>query len=150
MSSDTEILKKKAASRAILYVEDESEIREQTVNFLEKFFKRVVSAQNGDEGLRCYQKERFDIVLTDIKMPVMDGDDMILWIKGNRPSQVVGLMSASELVRSISQKLEGRMDFILLKPVDYTTLVTQLIIACEQVEWHENQGAGTERISYSS
>lgn len=75
MKLDTKVLK----TITILYVEDESEIREQVAHFLEKIFKKVYVAIDGEDGLKKFipaQKE-IDIIITDINMPKISGFDMI-------------------------------------------------------------------------
>jgi CheY-like chemotaxis protein len=61
----------------ILVVDDDKAIRLLLRAVLERRGYAVVEAGNGDEGLRCYQAEPTDLVITDIQMPVMDGLQMI-------------------------------------------------------------------------
>ena len=66
-------LKKEASGLCALVVEDEQNLRMQVVTFLRKFFRQVVEAGDGKAALEVLSKESVDIVLTDIRMPEMDG-----------------------------------------------------------------------------
>ena len=57
----------------ILYVEDEDELRENTKRPLSRLCNKFITASNGQEGLELYKKYNPDIVVSDIKMPNMNG-----------------------------------------------------------------------------
>lgn len=61
----------------ILLVEDNIDICEITSLILTKFGYTVVRAANGREGLEQFRKGDFDLVITDIGMPFMDGNELI-------------------------------------------------------------------------
>jgi CheY-like chemotaxis protein len=72
----------------ILYVEDEIAIRDLVSSVLKKFVKNIVVSEDGEDGVKTFQKyyeddslENFDLVITDINMPKLDGLDMITKIK---------------------------------------------------------------------
>jgi len=56
----------------VLYVEDEAIIRDELVDILEDDVQTLHVAKNGKEGLKLFKEHQVDIVLTDIRMPVMD------------------------------------------------------------------------------
>ena len=60
-------------SLTVLYVEDEETTREEGSQFLSRIVGVLITANNGEEGLKVYQSHKPDIVITDIKMPIMDG-----------------------------------------------------------------------------
>ncbi len=66
---------------SILYVEDEDSIREMLRDVLKGDFKRFVIAKDGVEGLKKFKNSEFDIVITDIEMPNMDGMELAKEIK---------------------------------------------------------------------
>ena len=83
----------------ILYVEDERLIRENTKLLLETIFSNVKTASNGIEGLHLYQSEVFEIVITDILMPEMNGVAMVKQIKELNPSSL--LLSLRRVKRAV-------------------------------------------------
>ncbi|MBD3842687.1 MAG: response regulator [Campylobacterales bacterium] len=77
----------KFKSQTVLYVEDDQAIVDAFTKILRKVFGNVLVAYNGEEGLELYKKHQSDInfVITDIKMPKMDGLDMSELIKQINP-----------------------------------------------------------------
>ncbi|MDD3597581.1 response regulator, partial [Sulfuricurvum sp.] len=81
---------------SILYVEDETLIRENTALLLETIFSDVKIAANGQEGFDLYRTQRFHIVITDILMPEMNGVVLVKKIKELNPAQPIIITSACE------------------------------------------------------
>jgi len=65
------------AGKKILVVDDEDDIREILMDFLELEKATVTAASNGLEAFNQYQKNDFDLILTDLKMPQMSGDELV-------------------------------------------------------------------------
>lgn len=67
----------------LLLVEDEETILNSLYNLLSRFFKEVITATNGKDGLEQYLENKNDInlILTDIRMPEMNGIEMLKEIK---------------------------------------------------------------------
>ena len=66
----------------ILYVEDNSDIRDITSVILTKAGYNVITSPNGKDGLDLCKKQHFDMIVTDILMPVMDGNEFIKKVSG--------------------------------------------------------------------
>jgi len=64
-----------------LYVEDDEDLKNEMMISLKRRFKKVLSASNGREGLELFKEHRPDVVISDIKMPIMDGIEMSRQIK---------------------------------------------------------------------
>jgi len=88
-------LKKYATVCSVLYVEDYEIIRTQIADFLGRFFSDVVLANDGKEGLAKYKERAFDVVITDINMPNINGIEMIKAIKEINEKQIVIVTSAN-------------------------------------------------------
>jgi len=80
----------------ILYVEDDEAIMASFSKILKKVFNNVITASNGVEGLETFKahKDEIDFVITDIKMPKMDGIDMSGEIKKIDPDMPCILTTA--------------------------------------------------------
>ena len=102
----------------VLYVEDDNEIRPIVERGLRRRVKELAVAVDGLDGLEKYKTFAPDIILTDIKMPNMDGLEMSEKIKSiNKDIQIIIMSAHSEsefLFRSIDMGIDG----YLLKPVD--------------------------------
>ena len=61
----------------LLIVDDEAAIRDSFRFFLEDFDFRVLEACNGREALQVFQSEKVDLILADLRMPEMDGLEML-------------------------------------------------------------------------
>ena len=77
-----------------LYVEDEEQIRESFTLMIKRYFKEVITAKNGQEGFEKFKKHSPDIVISDIRMPVMDGIKMVTEIKSLKPDSFVIFITA--------------------------------------------------------
>ncbi|MEA3352653.1 MAG: PAS domain S-box protein [Campylobacterota bacterium] len=103
----------------ILYVEDEQSV----IQFVKILFKKnkisnVEYASNGQEALEIYKKDNFDIIMTDMMMPVMDGFELIENIKNINPDQifimVTGLENREDLIKAITL----RVNYFIEKPLN--------------------------------
>ena len=61
----------------VLYVEDEVQLRDTTSKSLNIIIPNIVVASNGKEGLEKFNAGEFDLIITDLEMPIMSGIDMI-------------------------------------------------------------------------
>lgn len=111
------------AGMHILYVEDETLIRENTKLLLETIFSNVKTASNGIEGLKLYQNELFEIVITDILMPEMNGVAMVKQIKELNPQQSIIITSACEESSYLLELINLGVAQFLLKPIQTENMV---------------------------
>ena len=80
----------------ILYVEDEFITRFEVMNMLNDRYTSVFTAKNGIAGLQIFEDNDIDIVITDIKMPEMDGIEMCSKIRDINKTVVIIVVSAFE------------------------------------------------------
>jgi DNA-binding NtrC family response regulator len=106
----------------VLYVEDEPEIRKTTRVVLEMYFERVLAAANGKEGLEVFSRELPDIVVSDIRMPVMDGLEMTRQIRAQAPDVPVILITAFADSENLLQAIELGVSACVPKPLDVRRL----------------------------
>ncbi len=111
-------LKKYASECSVLYVEDDELIRTQTANFLGRFFPNVILAEDGQIGLSKYKKQKFDVVITDINMPHLNGIEMIEAIKEINYEQIILVTSAHNDSEYLMKLINLHVMRFILKPFD--------------------------------
>jgi len=111
---------------SILYVEDENNVREMLGHFISRFCKNIYIAQDGEEGLELFKKHHIDIVISDIKMPKMNGIDMVGQIKKINPKQLVVFTTAHIDSEYLFKAIELQVDGYISKPVDLDKLKVQI------------------------
>jgi CheY-like chemotaxis protein len=116
----------------ILYVEDEEDTRIQITEILRMFFKNVIVADNGREGLAQFKKFPIDLTLTDLTMPVMDGIEMLKEIFIINPYAKTILMTAhnSGEILLIDENLHSTN--ILYKPIDFNKTLQLFYDVCQE------------------
>ncbi len=103
---------------SLLIVDDESSVRDSLANWFQEDGYRVSCAENAKTALQMLEEEVFDIILTDIKMPGMDGLEMLKRIKSLKPDAIVIVMTAFATVDTAVQALkDGAFDYVT-KPFD--------------------------------
>jgi DNA-binding NtrC family response regulator len=114
-------------SMKILVVDDEAPIREMIKKGLSQMGGYSVEvAQNGKEAIEKLEKDIFDLVLTDIKMPEMDGLELLKNIKGTRPEMMVILMTAYGSIETAVEAMRiGANDYIT-KPINFDDLLIHI------------------------
>lgn len=124
--NDVILLKKYCQSLSILYVEDEKELNDAVTRYLGKFFNRVETAFNGEEGLEKYKRGSFDIVLTDINMPKMNGIEMAKKIKAIHSDQAIIIISAHTETDYFMDAIHMGISDYIIKPINYEEMNTVL------------------------
>jgi diguanylate cyclase (GGDEF)-like protein len=112
----------------ILFVEDNKNILYEVSKVFEMLFATVTVCKNGEEGLAAYREKEnfFDIVLTDIKMPIMDGLEMIKYMRYLNPTQHVMVLSAQDYSINLRQLINLGIDGFVQKPIDKNELKNSL------------------------
>ncbi len=111
---------------SLLYVEDDEDIRENIISLLQRRITKVYSAKNGLEGLQVFEQVHPDIVVTDIKMPEMDGLKMSQKIKEMSPDTQIIIMSAFSDLDYLIQAINSGINQYILKPMDFGKLFTAI------------------------
>jgi CheY-like chemotaxis protein len=110
----------------ILVVDDEDALRTVLSSELQSEGYSVVSAADGDEAISILQQKSFDLVLLDIKMPRVDGFEVLRFLKERYPkTKVIMLTGFADLKNAIESKKLGAEDFVS-KPYDLVDLLTTI------------------------
>jgi len=108
----------------VLYVEDEIALRDITSSSIESIITKLVVADNGKEGLEKFKNEEFDLVITDLSMPVMDGLTMIKEIrKINTTIPIVVTTAFGSQNEEVETLRDIGMNAYVMKPVDVMKLL---------------------------
>ena len=144
-------------SPRIIIVEDNKSVREMLTQYLTELGYSVKSAENGKIALDMLGKYQVDLIITDIKMPVLDGDELINIISVRPDAPVIVVLTAhadSDYIVEVMQK--GAFDFIVkpIKKNDFKTRIERAVKMSElrraeritqkekvvrleqQLEWH--------------
>lgn len=120
----------------ILIVEDEAAIRRVLVKILseENDSYEVVEAEDGLAGIERIKKEDFDLILCDIKMPKMDGVEVLEAVKKIKPEIPIVMISGhGDLDTAVNTMRLGAFDYIS-KPPDLNRLLNTVRIALDRKE----------------
>ncbi len=109
----------------VVIVEDQTIIREGLRSLLSsaKEFDVVAEAEDGREAIRCIEKCKPDLVLTDLSMPRMNGTDMIETIKKQSPNTRVIALTVHQEEEYVLATLKAGVDGYLLKEASYPELL---------------------------
>lgn len=118
---------------SLLYVEDEKILRNVYEKILKDKVTQLYVAENGEEGLELYNKHKPDLILTDIKMPVMNGLEMTKRIKKIEPNARIIIMSAYGQTQYFMQAIETGVKSFLLKPVENKKLFEQIKFLANEI-----------------
>ncbi len=110
--------------KKVLVVDDELSFREPIADILEVSGYSVVSATSGIEALEIMKDDLPDLVLTDVKMPEMDGFTLLEKIKEDHPSIPVLLMSAYHNIDDNPTKYQPACFFN--KPIDLKAILMKV------------------------
>ena len=109
-----------------LIVEDEQDIRKLSKRLLEILGHAVDEVASGERAVLMLRRRRYDVVLSDIGLPGMDGWAVARAVKQLSPSTKVGLVSGWEVPPHAEQLRAQGIDFLLPKPFDLDTIEATL------------------------
>lgn len=105
------------AQRRVLLVEDEGIIAMAVAFGLEMAGDAVRIAANGHQAVAMLEAERPDIIITDVMMPVMDGGELIRWVRAHPELRDIPIIVASAIPEAIVRtKISGYTAY-LSKPI---------------------------------
>ena len=111
--------------KTVLVIDDDAATRGLVQITLEKKGYKVVTCKNGKEGVSRFRNERFDLVITDISMPVINGLDAIVLMRKENPTIPIVAMSGMERSLSFLKMADYfTADATIQKPFDPKTLAS--------------------------
>ncbi len=118
---------------SILYVEDQDDVRLFLSKILSRHYTNIFLAENGKQGLELFKEHKPDIIISDIKMPVMDGLSMSSRIKEIDPRAKIILTTAHSDMEYFIQSIDVGITQYILKPIDREKLFNAINTCKEQV-----------------
>ncbi|WP_103586995.1 response regulator transcription factor [Campylobacter concisus] len=101
----------------VLLVENNSDSRKIIYDILIDNFEKVITAQNGDEGLKKFKKYNPNMVITDVFMPIIDGLDMAKCIKEISKDTPIIILSTHCEKETLLKAIDVGIDKFLIKPI---------------------------------
>lgn len=126
-------LKEIAFDMNVLLVEDDTILQEQIKLFLARFFGSVDTAYDGEDALQKYRPKKYDLILSDLTMPRMNGILLTQRIKERDESQKIIILSAHSESEKLIELMNIGVDGFLLKPLNITNMIIQLTKVCSAV-----------------
>lgn len=121
------------SSISVLYVEDEKNIQDQMLKMLKKLFDNVEVASDGVEALALYKASLHDLVITDLKMPNMDGVALCQNIIKINKEQAIILISAYKETDELLELINIGVSGFLLKPIDMDIMLHKIYAIVKNV-----------------
>ncbi|MDB4671470.1 sigma-54 dependent transcriptional regulator [Pirellulaceae bacterium] len=119
------------SSLRVLIVDDEDDFRESACRYLARIGFQVDEAQDGEEALNLTVNRRFDVVILDMHMPVLDGLSVLKELmKRDPPPKVIMLTGGGTIENAVEAIKLGSYDF-LTKPAKLDELAHIICRACE-------------------
>ena len=123
----------------LLYIEDEPLIRENAVEYLGRYCKQVLQAKDGEEGYALYKAHSPDLIISDIKMPKLNGLDMSSKIRQDDKHTPIILATAHTETKYLLQAVELQLIKYIIKPVTADKLQEALALACHALDENHAQ-----------
>ena len=117
--------------RKILVVDDEQNMRIALFEALSRNGYEVVVAENGLMALDVYDKNQIDLVIADIKMPEMDGIELLGHLKAKNPALPVVIITGYATVDNAVEAMKRGAFTYLTQPFDSRELILQIERASE-------------------
>ena len=117
----------------ILYIDDEDLIRENAVEYLNFYCDNVYQADNGINGFETYEKFQPDIIISDIKMPKLNGIDMVKKIRQKDKKTKIILATAFLETSYLLEAIELGLVKYLIKPITANKLLPVIKSCIEDI-----------------
>ncbi|MBW1744143.1 MAG: sigma-54-dependent Fis family transcriptional regulator, partial [Deltaproteobacteria bacterium] len=135
----------------IMVVDDELIVRESLKGWLEKYGYSVDTAEDAQDALKRLETEAYDLLFVDIKMPGMDGIELLQRIKEDQPDVIVVMITAHGSIESAIEAMKAGASDYLMKPFDPENLellvekLAQVKLLVDQNRWLREAYEGKSR-----
>ncbi len=119
-----------AQQHSILIVDDEEIIRDFLSEILEEY--QVTVACDGDEAIEKIRNKRYDLVITDLRMPRVPGEEVVKFTRETYPNSKVIVISGYSSLATVSQSVSNGACAFLSKPFSIKELLQTVSTALQQ------------------
>jgi len=123
----------KLKSISVLIVDDDSDIINAMKIMISRIVETVYTASNGKDGLESYKTNNPDMVISDIRMPILNGLEMAKAIKEISPEQPVAILSAHNDTNLFLDSIDIGIDKYFLKPLKVDALIKWIKYISKQI-----------------
>ena len=110
----------------ILVVDDDADVRKTLSSILSKEGYSVETAENGKQATKISEKSRFDMALIDIKLPDMEGTELLHKLKQNQPHMAKIIITGFPTLENAMETVNEGADGYILKPFDVQKLLEMI------------------------
>ena len=123
----------------VLLVDDEEDFRKTLANRLRKRKLETAEAESGPEALEALNRQAYDVVVLDVRMPGMDGIEALKKIKQSHPLVEVVMLTGHATVETAIEGIKlGAFDY-LMKPCDMEILISKVSEAASRKREQERK-----------
>jgi len=112
---------------SILYIESDLELQSKLIQYFSKFFNKVYQAFDGREGLKIYNQNKPDIILTDLDLKKKNAFEMIVDIQDINPNVKIIVLSNKNEDYTLLETLDLGINKLLTKPLNISDLNHEII-----------------------
>ena len=110
----------------ILIAEDDRELRQLFAHILTKNNYLVRSVSNGQEALDALDKDYYDLIISDIMMPVMDGYELVKLLRSSGNNTPVMMITAKDAFDDMREGFNSGSDDYMVKPININEMVLRV------------------------
>lgn len=115
----------------ILFAEDNEDVRAQIVKMLNNFFENIDIAVDGLDALNLYSEKSYDIVITDLSMPNLDGISLCKEIMSIDQDQIILVISAYTHPDNLFELINLGITKFIQKPIEQENIIKTLLASIE-------------------
>jgi DNA-binding NarL/FixJ family response regulator len=128
-------LKYFASNLSLLIVEDSKSFNKKLLDMFTPYFKTIDTAFDGLEGLKLYKEKQYDLVLSDLEMPNMSGEEMIKEIKLINKKQHIVVLSSKDAMECFIQLIDLKVDQFVHKTQPTDILMYYILKVIENINY---------------
>jgi len=125
--------KNRTPTKSILIIEDNDMLLKLLAKTFEVFGMNVIEAENGLDGWKLFNSQDIDVVLTDIRMPGLDGIELSRRIRNASPDTTIAIMTGVDNDVAHNLLTDGIADHLFVKPFSLSSVCKILTAETEML-----------------